>query len=181
MSRTASPPARDFGAPFDFTDADICLRSVDGYHFRAHKAILAVASATLRDFGFESPAGGRDTRNGLTVIPFVAAGEEESVVANFLRLIYPGETPIFARPDDVRLLFELCKKYQADGLLGRLEQLLIASAALKTHPITLYALACIHRLEPLARAAASESMRHPDILEGSGYEDAIAMMRSIDL
>jgi hypothetical protein len=96
---------------FRFTDADICLRSVDGCHFRAHKAILVVTSAALRDLGFESPAGGRDIRNGLPVILFVAAGEEESVVANFLRLIYPGETPIFERPDDVRLLFELCKKY----------------------------------------------------------------------
>jgi hypothetical protein len=110
MASAASPPARDFGAPFDFADADVCLRSVDGCHFRAHRAILAVASATLRDLGFAARSGAGDTRDGLVVLPFVAPGETAAVVANFLRLVYPGDAPVFASAADVRLLLELCKK-----------------------------------------------------------------------
>jgi hypothetical protein len=180
MASAASPSARDFGAPFDYADADVCLRSVDGCHFRAHKAILAVASGTLRDLGFAAPSGPRDTRDGLAVLPFVAPGEDAAVVANFLRLAYPTESPVLAGARDVRLLLEFCRKYQSE-CVGRLEKLLLSDPLLKTHPVALYSLACVYRLEQLARATASESLRHPGVLQDANDKEYLGLMSGLDL
>jgi hypothetical protein len=176
-----SSETREFGPPFDFADGDVYLCSVDGCYFRAHKAILFMASATIRDIGFDMAAGEDDKRDGLPVHPFVAPGEEQGVIANFLRLLYPLHNPVFANAGDVRVLLELCKKYQAEVVLPRLEELLVGSPVLKADPLGVYALACVYRLEKAARAAAYESLRHPYLLQGPERNDDVAMLSGTDL
>jgi hypothetical protein len=175
------PATRDFGPPFDFADGDVYLRSVDGCCFRAHKAILCMASATIRDLGFDMAAAANDQQNGLPVHPFVAPGEEEGVIANFLRLVYLLGPPLFACTGDVRVLLELCRKYQAEVVITRLEQVLVAEPILKAHPLGLYALACVYRLEKVARAAAHESLRDPLLLQGLERKEDIVMLTGTDL
>jgi hypothetical protein len=81
----------DFGAPFDYTDGDVYLRSVDGARFRVHKLQLSTASVTFREL-FAS--GNADTqRHSIPVVPLLASEEDKAAIAAFLQIVYPVAFP----------------------------------------------------------------------------------------
>jgi hypothetical protein len=92
--------ARDFGPPFDDTDADTILRSIDNLDFRVYRVILSKASPVFRDmFTFPhppSPGPGDkpddssdedvDYKDGL---PLVRLPETSATLSMLLYAIYP--------------------------------------------------------------------------------------------
>jgi hypothetical protein len=151
---TDSEPASDFGPPFDFDDGDVYLRSVDGCHFRVHRTLLSTASHTFREM--LSAGFGDEQRNGLPVIPFLAAEEHETTVAAFLRIIYPVAFPVLEYIADFRDVLEMGHKYQAESVRSWVEPLLSFHPLAKSQPMATYAVACMYRLEAAARVAAQE-------------------------
>ena len=112
---------------FDAQDADVILRaplrpgSDEFKDFRAHKAILSIASIFFRDM-FSLPRSPHHTpedTKGLNVVPI---SESAEVTETFLRLIYPVDPPLI---EDLRLLdglLQLADKYTVKIVTARLKK-----------------------------------------------------------
>ena len=144
--------------PFDAHDADVILRapleqtSDQFKDFRAHKAILSVASIFFHDM-FSLPQPPQPT-TGDTSLPIIPVTESADVFEVFLRLIYPVEPPAITSLKLLDNLFRVAEKYMANSVHARLRQILALSPSfLRNDPIWVFALACRANLDAEAEAA----------------------------
>ena len=137
---------------FDRPDADVILRAPlqpgsDGFKdFRVHKLILSLASAVFQDmFSIPQPHHNPLKEANLDVVLVTDSAE---VVETFLQIVYPAVGPPVL--EDLRLLndlFQLADKYLAEGITGKLRELLVSPSFLKNDPIGVFAVAHRNNLE----------------------------------
>ncbi|ETW78694.1 hypothetical protein HETIRDRAFT_324478 [Heterobasidion irregulare TC 32-1] len=175
MTSLLTPAAddSDFGPPFDDADADIILRSSDGFRFHVYKVILSKASPFFRDM-FSIPQPKSDTASTATSIEqalhVIPVSEDKSTLASLLKLCYPlEEYPVFTIPE-VLLLAAAAKKYDMDRAYQASSQFFARSPALAAYPATAYGIACKHHLEEEARIAALQCLNRPMSLEDLSTE-----------
>ncbi|KAI0313676.1 hypothetical protein OF83DRAFT_1034367, partial [Amylostereum chailletii] len=139
---------------FDRADADIVLISSDHVHFRAHKAILAVASPVF-DSMFSLPQPSPD--EGDTSLPTVTMSEDAQTLYFILRTCYPvSRSPKIASLDDARLVLEMSRKYEIVPFEGLAEEALLDMA--DKDPIGVFVVACLYGLDSVAGHAAQASL-----------------------
>jgi len=112
---------RNFGAPFDRTDADLIIRSSDQVDFHVHKAILGIASVVFDDM-FTAP-GPSPSEQGQSN-PVINLTEDSKTLRCVLTLIYPVDPSIPETLEDALSLFATCQKYQMDSTATRIRSLL---------------------------------------------------------
>ena len=117
--------ARDYGPPFDDTDADTILRSVDELDFRVYRVILSKASPVFRDmFTFPHPGPHEDDDDHKDGIPLVRLPESSVSSSMLLYAIY-AVSPLHAHATQGR--------GQDDSALDTLT--LLQTAATRTLPL----------------------------------------------
>ncbi|TBU30617.1 hypothetical protein BD309DRAFT_1083200 [Dichomitus squalens] len=142
-------------APFDNPAADTVIRSKDGVNFRVRSGIIAEASPIFSDmFGIPLPdpnqlANNSDYMDGK---PVVAVEEDSATLDRLLRLCYPTTDPVLTQLGDVRLVLAAAMKYEMEEASALMKKALLSFV--KSQPLSVWALACILRLEPEARIAA---------------------------
>jgi hypothetical protein len=112
---------KQFGAPFDYADGDLILRSCDDVDFVAHKLVLSLASPFFCDLPYDISD---ERENGLPVIPLL--NEDCHTVERLLRIVYPGvDRPslVWLSRTQVRSLLEVARKYHFDGVFEYLERM----------------------------------------------------------
>jgi hypothetical protein len=167
----------DYGSPFDCADGDVYLRSADGVHFRVHKVLLSLSSLTFRDMLVAVDGEHDEQRNGLPVVPLLGAEEQATEVAGFLRIIYPFPSPHLDDLTLVRRVLEMGKKFQAEVIAAHFEAILPTHLLLKEGPVMCYALACIYRMENVARASALECVLRGNLDTLLAPEDELSSFR----
>jgi len=122
----------------DTTDADIIIRSADGRDFRAHKAILSLASPVFRDtFSIPQPPSPEPSST-----PVVDVCETGKVLDAFLQCVYPVPMPTIEDFGLVEALVTAADKYEVEVILKKVELWLAAPENLKKDPLRAYAIAC---------------------------------------
>ncbi|KAG9047668.1 hypothetical protein FS837_001744 [Tulasnella sp. UAMH 9824] len=118
---------------------DVILRSSDGVHYKALKAILALASPVFDDM-FEIPQGPDAQRSG--EIPVIDVSESSSVLLSMLKLFYPAPVVEITSYSVAFGLIQAFDKYlvPAKGLYPFLKDFLTETAVQKS-PLESYALA----------------------------------------
>ena len=169
---------RDYGPPFDDTDADTILRSADNLDFRVYRVILSKASPVFRDmFTFPHPGPCRkhdviddddDHKNGL---PLVRLPDSSMTLSMLLYAIYPV-SPSHAPPpyaahgrgqDDGTLdtltdAWLAADKYEVSGLRDALTARLQTHALMARQPLRMFGVAYYLRSQTLLRTAAARTL-----------------------
>ncbi|OBZ66359.1 hypothetical protein A0H81_13587 [Grifola frondosa] len=136
-------------SPFDDREADIVIRSSDQVEFYVHKIILSVASPVFRDmFALAQPS-----RSSTGKEEPVEVQESSIVLDMLLRLCYPVAAPSIGLNDIVAVL-ESARKYQMDGVKGRMKEILLLPNSWQEQPLQVYALACGCGFSDVAMTAA---------------------------
>ena len=153
MADNATSKSETFCSP----SADLILQSADGVHFHVHKVILAMSSQVL--------AGMCDLPqpdNDLQGIPVVAMPETSTTLHILLQLIYPDKHPEHVELSDLGDVGKAANKYDMQGVLAQLGQLLMLPIYIDKAPLRVFALACQYNLGiDLVKAAAKASLCHP--------------------
>ncbi|KAJ6626205.1 hypothetical protein B0H10DRAFT_2429999 [Mycena sp. CBHHK59/15] len=153
-SRATTPAPFAPQSPFDDLAADVILRSSDNHDFRVYRTILSLVSPVFKDmFTLPQP----DVQSELPVIPVQETGV---VLDRMLRFCYPGSNVTIETLDQLREVLEvLISKYDARRFvsLGKI----YLRGYIEAHPVSVFAIACYHGWEDVARAAAKESLKLP--------------------
>ncbi|KAJ6455354.1 hypothetical protein C8R45DRAFT_881520 [Mycena sanguinolenta] len=141
---------------------DVILRSSDLVDFHVHKALLAFGSLVFRNmFSFPAPtsAEGDAMKGGKPIVPLTESSEtlEKLLILCYPRLSGDG----FHDLDGVDGAYEAAHKYQLSGGQKQLEKVLVEPRFLEKHPHRVFAIACHHGLEDIAKAAALETLKLP--------------------
>ena len=143
--------------PFANPVADIIIRSRDGVNFRVRSAIVAEASPIFSDM-FEIPLPKPGPSSGdveyLDGKPVVAVEEDHKTLDQLLRLCYPTPDPELLTVKDVRLVLAAALKYEMAESITLMKKALLTF--IKSHPLSVWASACILLLEDEAKLAAKE-------------------------
>ncbi len=168
---SSGPPAiTDAGAPFNYPDAEIILRSSDQVDFRVFKLFLSLASPVFKDMFATSAAstGGDnsdDTKDGLPIIPVTERGAIRS--ETLLIMCYPMaiiDPPVVTELKSLHLLLGAAIKYDVQRVEKYARGWLVEPHFLATDPLWVFAIACRWNLEEEARVAAKFAVGQP-ILE----------------
>ncbi|TFY74607.1 hypothetical protein EWM64_g9405 [Hericium alpestre] len=154
---------RDYGSPFNDSDADVIFRSFDQVDFYLYKNVLAKASSVFRDM-FSVPQPGRDT-TGPRNLPTVSLSETSTDLAMVLKFCCPFQRPALT-VQDAAIVLRIAEKYAMDWLYDEMKDLLKQPAMVQEHPIKVFALAWDMKLEDVARVAAKEFLRVELTLNG---------------
>jgi hypothetical protein len=141
--------------PFNRSDADIIFRTSDGVEFKLHKQILIMASAILEAIA-ERADTQRDSATTL-VIPAVNVSETYPVFDTLIRYCYPVVGPRPSTLEEIRPVLSAATKYGIQAAIEPLTNLLLGFV--DTHPVRVYAIACLNGLEDIARKAARFAAR----------------------
>ncbi|KZT07319.1 uncharacterized protein LAESUDRAFT_725236 [Laetiporus sulphureus 93-53] len=145
MSRIAT-------TPFDRSDADVILRAADLVEFRVHKNILAISSSFFETM-FSLPQSRQEVGKALPVVPVT---ERSATIDTLLRIIYPVRNPFIASVKLAHDTLEAALKYDMVVAADYTKQEL--SGFIYTEPLRVFAIACIHGLEKIAKKAADEAV-----------------------
>ena len=175
--------ARDYGPPFDDTDADTILRSVDELDFRVYRVILSKASPVFRDmFTFPHPGPHKDDDDHKDGLPLVRLPESGMTLSMLLYAIYPV-SPSHAPPpyttqgrgqDDGALdtltdAWLAADKYEVSGLRDALTTRLQTHPLMARQPLRMFGVAYYLRSQILLQTAATRTLPlAPLTLEGLG-------------
>ncbi|KAA1470176.1 hypothetical protein DENSPDRAFT_879512 [Dentipellis sp. KUC8613] len=172
---SAGPHVKDFGAPFDDSDADVVLRSSDGADFRVYRVILVKASPFFRDmFSMPQPPPAPLTKNSLETekpgdhsgLPVISVSEDSHTLAALLTLCYPfAEEPVFTSIEAVAAVLAAAKKYDMGRAFKYAAHIFARDPLLTNHPAKAYGIACRYRLEEQSRVAARACLKKPLSLE----------------
>ncbi|KAJ6453356.1 hypothetical protein C8R45DRAFT_771471, partial [Mycena sanguinolenta] len=141
-----------FNAP---GQTDAILRTSDGVDFYVHRVILSLMSPVFQTM-FKLPQAGEPSLDP----PVIGVQEKSASLDRALRFFYPGTQFSVGTLAEMREIIEiLITKYDMQRLAASAQKHLERYVA--TAPIAIYVLACIHRWEDLARAAAKETLKLP--------------------
>lgn len=151
-------------SPFDDKTADIILRSSDSIHFYVNQFVLSLASPIFRDmFELGKPVD-PDVSPPLALADscsrpssrhqIIDVSEPSSTLDLLLRFCYPVEEPKISQVSDVANVLRTASKYEMSFLFPRLLTLL--GSMVDTNPLGVFAVACHHKDEALAKAAATQ-------------------------
>ena len=169
MSTDTAPEMtiRDYGAPFDDTDADVILQSSDKVHFRVYRIILAKASPVFKDM-FSVPQPKTIDGQAEEIVPIIPVSEDSGTLAHLLTLCYPVPDYLsMASLDETNSVQKAAEKYII-AVVGR--HFLNDSLIWTTNPVKAYRIAWTFRLEKEARMAAKMCLGLAMKLEEMGDE-----------
>ncbi|KAJ3540373.1 hypothetical protein NM688_g6232 [Phlebia brevispora] len=136
------------GSPFD--EGDIILASHDKMAFKVHKLVLTLASPCFKTmFTLPQPASSPDCTEGLPVIPLEEAGEILEVLLHFC---YPIKEPKLTTVFEVGEVLKAAMKYEIQKVTDAASKQLLDF--INTEPLLVFSIACTHKYERHARAAA---------------------------
>lgn len=117
--------------PFNASDADVVLQTADSQEFRAHRAILHLASPTFLGMLMREDSHKRED-DSKTDIPVYLMPEDTLTVDALLRFCYPVELPELRDTDTLLDVVFAARKYK----FGRVERLVrtTSSARLAAQP-----------------------------------------------
>ena len=158
-----TPPITDASSPFDDFDADVILRSSDNVDFKAFKLFLSFGSPFFKDvFSLPQSAGdGTETKDGR---PVIQVSETAEILRVVLSMCYPMgavDQPALDKLEDVDMLLDAAIKYGVERVEKRAREMLVAPQHLKESALRVFAIACRHRLNEEARAAARATLSGP--------------------
>ncbi|KAL6298139.1 hypothetical protein BKA93DRAFT_714576, partial [Sparassis latifolia] len=156
--------------PFNKPTADLILRSSDRVLFRTHKTILAEASPFLARIIPHSAAAHGASVNDLPVLEIEA---QSRTVENLLTICYPVPNPLLASSREISDVLHAAAKYDVSYAFVVCKQALLHPDLVRDDPLGVYAVACMHRLEGVARAAARHTLRFPYLLRPSEAMNAL--------
>ncbi|KZT07316.1 uncharacterized protein LAESUDRAFT_812301 [Laetiporus sulphureus 93-53] len=134
-------------APFTRSDADVILRTADRADFHVHRNILAISSPFFESmFSLPQPAHQGEA------LPVVPVTERGPAIDTLLRIIYPVRDPPITSVELARDTLEAALKYDMVVVTDHMKRVL--SEFISTKPLRVFAVACIHGLEELAKKAA---------------------------
>ncbi|KZT07317.1 uncharacterized protein LAESUDRAFT_812302 [Laetiporus sulphureus 93-53] len=152
MAATGSTPSskttQHAGFPFNRTDADVVLRSSDGVDFHVHRAILTVASPFFETmFRLPQPASSPPEAIDVT--------ENNKTLDVLLRICYPVPDPYISSFELACSTLEAALKYDMNAGVDYVKNRVLPMF-IKKMPLRVFAIACKHSFETLARQASKE-------------------------
>ncbi|TFY76285.1 hypothetical protein EWM64_g7729 [Hericium alpestre] len=170
---------RDYGAPFDDSDADVVLRSSDNADFRVYKVILAKSSPFFSDlFSIPQPEEEKASPDpahteSTPQLPVIDVSEHSRILAMLLSMCYPlADEPTFSSLQELCSVLAAAKKYDMDRAYKTASRAFAQSSFLANRPARAYASVCRLELEPEARNAARACLRQAISLESLGEDIA---------
>lgn len=162
---------------------DCILRTKDGTQFKASRVILGYASSVFGDmFGLPGPQD---------QIPIIDVEEDPETLQALLLLLYPQAPPTIASYDLAAKLINACDKYFIDVLRLRafLYRVLSSPAALKLHPMGVYALCWRLKMQAEVNTAVrythtvdlSDPITKANVIRQSGSPNAILALWELRL
>uniref|UniRef100_A0A0W0EZH2 BTB domain-containing protein n=1 Tax=Moniliophthora roreri TaxID=221103 RepID=A0A0W0EZH2_MONRR len=152
--------------PFDDTlgvPSDVSIRTSDNITFRAHRAILSLASPFFRTMLSLPQPSDSESNTDADTIP---VSEDSKTIRSLLLLCYPGPRPTFVSEStdltEIKALIGALTKYEMlhTGIAGRLKDLIHQPFTCK-EPLRIYAIACQFKWQDLAETAAKASLQYP--------------------
>ncbi|EPS96063.1 hypothetical protein FOMPIDRAFT_1131281, partial [Fomitopsis schrenkii] len=143
--------------PFDNAneDADVIFQTADGTMFYLHWPIMRIASPLYRDMSRLPQPPNPNTDTAKSSLPIVTIEESAETFDRLLRMCYPVKRPMFFNVPSVGPVLSAAMKYQMAEPKAILTDFLLLSCP--NDPLPVYAVACVHRLELVARRAAETS------------------------
>ena len=155
LSITTDVPIRAAQSPFDRDDADLIIRTSDGFDFCVHTPVLSVASPVF--------SGILSTKMGVTPDPdgrqVLRLPEKSDTIEPLLKLCYPVPRPQLRSLRQIRDVLNAATSYDIQVIGEMLETRLVTYA--EQFPLQVYAIACRNSLENTARTAADYAVRKP--------------------
>lgn len=161
--------------PFNDSNADIILLSSDGFLFYVHKLLLSLVSPlfstmfTLPDLHSQEIYDARpcvevsdDARHLLLLLSWcdprcTMQSSMQSTKQNLL---------------DLQMVLETADKYGMESIVKRVEGVLILSQEIiRQAPLKVFAIAVRYRCEGLARVAARETLKCPQLVKSDGQRE----------
>lgn len=148
----ASAPSRS-----PFNSGEVILRTSDNEEFQVHtEGVLSKASPVFEGmFSIPQPPSDIPTQDSLPVIP-----ESKHTIEPILRLLYYPVVDKSKIHDlhELDQIITVAKKYDMSSVVSQLS--LTLEGFIRESPMQVFALACRHNLESVARRAASDSFHH---------------------
>ncbi|KAF7966148.1 hypothetical protein HWV62_39926 [Athelia sp. TMB] len=160
---TKTTPVTEADSPFDDADADVVLRSSDNVDFKVFRLFLSFGSPFFKDlFSLPQSVGNNsETRGGLPVVP---VSETARTLRMLLSMCYPMgavDPPALDKPDDVAMLLDAAIKYGLERVEKRAREALIAPPCMHGNEVRVFAIACHHKMDAEAKAAARATLEQP--------------------
>ena len=178
-SAAAIPLSTDFCAE----DADVVIRAAGTLDFRAHKAILSLASPFFKDTA-------NFTRLPSKPLPYAKVEESAKTWDNILRTIYPMPHPVIDNLDDLGSLLFAAQEYEMQPVSSIHKKALGNKAFIEEEPLRLFAIACVCGFEDQATYVARNAelltvTRHPnpgglEVLTFGAYSRLISFLAERD-
>ncbi|THH13773.1 hypothetical protein EW146_g6485 [Bondarzewia mesenterica] len=156
---------RSAGPPFDDTNADVIIRSCDGFDFRVLKDIIGKASHAFNEMFTAQPASSMPfvatnyREDFVGSVPIVRVTEDRRTLDLLLRLFYPMDSPDLSELASIRMVLHALDKYMVDSYAETMHSALIDVA--KNVPGTVYLIACRYSLQKTANTAAWMTVENP--------------------
>ncbi|KZT36102.1 hypothetical protein SISSUDRAFT_1130641 [Sistotremastrum suecicum HHB10207 ss-3] len=141
---------------FDYDDADLVLRSFDGFEFRVHKTVLSSASDSLKYLSQDPPHSSKRRRVAFadrqekehSSLPIVSVDHSSVELDRLLRYIYPIGRPKITSLADIQCDINLLTRWDLEGVRTDLGKELDNSTFISQDPTAAYALATQYKFLP---------------------------------
>ncbi|KAI0725528.1 hypothetical protein C8Q72DRAFT_888636 [Fomitopsis betulina] len=133
-------------------DADVIFQTADGTLFYLHWPIMRLASPFYCDMSRLPQPPNPDPNITKSNLPIIPIEETAEVFDRLLRMCYPVKRPMFFEIPSVGPVLAAAMKYQMSEPQAILTDFLFSSCP--NNPLPVYAVACMHGLESVAKRAA---------------------------
>lgn len=179
--RPADP--REAGHPFNFADADIIIRSSDGYDFRLHLFMLGLSSPVFKEMLAAKashkthPKTSHHIKDGL---PILILTEDSSTLRLLFQHFYPGEhcSLLERSKSEVLAFVKAMDKYAVQNHTSTFESAL--STLVDKQPHVVLALTLRHKFPQVRVTAAHSILRLPSILSEAVLSDNDITLYSVE-
>jgi hypothetical protein len=136
--------------PFDSSEADLILRSLDGAEFKVFKRILSEGSKFFRTM-FTLPTNDA----AIQPIPTVDVPESSQLIRVLLQFLYPIPDPPVSSLTQLNELLATAIKYDMEGVSQTLRTLLVSHKFASSDPFAAFTIAIRHQLIEEIKVTAS--------------------------